>query len=305
MKKVALVLTALVALGSRALVASELRDIFACRAQDVAALRKGFAQPPREAQPWVYWFWWNSVVSREEIAHELEELATAGFGGAEIRVATFHGWGGKPLAGMDAANLERPGHRKLTYLSDEWADMMEFTCAKAQQLGLRLALNLGQGWPPGGPWITDEHRTKHLTWKPQQVKGPTTEAMRHDGRVVDADFTADGSRVLTASWDRTVKIWDARPLSKEQRFDLPLPVVFADFAPDGRAVLTGTGQAIFTAGRNNAWHIGGPQRIAIQDLARDQEPRVVALPPKAGIVAARFTSAWPRVLISDLAVLWG
>ena len=42
---------------------------------------------------------------------------------------------------------------------------MEFTCATAERLGLRLAINLGQGWPPGGPWITDEHRTKHLSWK--------------------------------------------------------------------------------------------------------------------------------------------
>ena len=124
--------------------AQELPSIFSYRAQDLAALRQGFAQPPREAAPWVYWFWWNSVVSREEIARELEELAAAGFGGAEIRVATFHGWGGKPLVGMDPASLDRIGHRKLTYLSDEWVDAMEFTCAKAQQLGLRLALNLGQ-----------------------------------------------------------------------------------------------------------------------------------------------------------------
>lgn len=141
---------------------------------DMEMLRAGFREPPREAAPWVYWFWWDSVLSREEIARELEELAAAGFGGAEIRVVTFHGWGGEPLTGMDAASLERMGHRKLAYLSDEWLEMTEFTCAKAQQLGLRLAVNLGQGWPPGGPWITPAHRTKHLSWKSQQIEGPTT-----------------------------------------------------------------------------------------------------------------------------------
>ena len=113
-------------------------------------------------------------MSREEIARELEELAAAGFGGAELRVVTFHGWGGKPLAGMDAASLERIGHRQLSYLSDEWLDVMEFTCATAERLGLRLAINLGQGWPPGGPWITDAHRTKHLSWKSMEVTGPGT-----------------------------------------------------------------------------------------------------------------------------------
>ena len=157
-----------------AIAAPGLPDLHAYRAQDLIQLRNGFSQPPPEARPWVYWFWWNSVVSREEIARELEELAAAGFGGAELRVVTFHGWGGKPLAGMDPASLERLGHRQLAYLSDEWLDMMEFTCATAERLGLRLAINLGQGWPPGGPWVSDAHRTKHLSWKSSEVTGPGT-----------------------------------------------------------------------------------------------------------------------------------
>lgn len=150
-----------------------LPDIFSYRAKDVATLRQGFAQPPREAGPWVYWFWWNSVVSREEIARELEEMAAAGMAGAELRVVTCHGWGGEPLAGMDSANLDRLGHRQLRYLSDEWVDTLAFTCATAERLGLRLAINLGQGWPPGGPWITEPHRSKHLVWESQEVEGPS------------------------------------------------------------------------------------------------------------------------------------
>lgn len=178
-----LALTALLT-GQIVSAAPEWPDIFSYRANDLATLRKGFAQPPREAGPWVYWFWWNSVVSREEIGRELEEMAAAGIAGAELRVVTFNGWVGEPLAGMDAANLERIGHRKLKYLSDEWLEMMEFTCAKAQQLGLRLGLNLGQGWPPGGPWITDQYRSKHLAWKSQEVEGSTT--------FVQTNLPADG-----------------------------------------------------------------------------------------------------------------
>ena len=106
--------------------AAEWPDLVSGRAQDLATLRQGFAQPPREAGPWVFWFWWNSVVSREEIARELEEMAAAGLAGAELRVVTFHGWAGEPLAGMDPATLDRLGHRQLKYLSDDWLDMMEF-----------------------------------------------------------------------------------------------------------------------------------------------------------------------------------
>jgi len=51
------VLATVLALGDRTPAAQELSDMFAYRAQDLAALRKGFAQPLPEARPWVYWFW--------------------------------------------------------------------------------------------------------------------------------------------------------------------------------------------------------------------------------------------------------
>jgi hypothetical protein len=171
-KPLSLVITALVAVGNQAPAAQELPDIFSYRAQDLAALRQGFAQPPAPARPWAHWFWWNSIVSREEIARELEEMAAAGFGGVELRVATFQGWGGPRPAGMDAATLQRLGHRQLEYLSGEWLDTPAFTLETAERLGLRFAINLGQGWPPGGPWITDGHRTKHVVWKQHEVTGP-------------------------------------------------------------------------------------------------------------------------------------
>jgi len=160
---------------------------FAGGAEDMDSLRAGFARPPRGSGPWVYWFWWDGVVARDEIARELEELAEAGFAGAEIRVVTFHGWGGAPLSHMDAASLERIDQRKIAYLSDEFVDILEHTCAKAEALGLRLALNLGQGWPPGGPWITDRHRSKHLTWSSREVSGPAA--------YIETDL-ADGDMVL-------------------------------------------------------------------------------------------------------------
>ena len=53
--------------------ASTLPAIYAYRAENVASLRKGFANPPREAGPWVYWFWFDNVVNREEITRELQE----------------------------------------------------------------------------------------------------------------------------------------------------------------------------------------------------------------------------------------
>ena len=151
-----------------------LPDVYAYRAQDLTGLKTEFLNPPVEARPWVFWFWWNSVVAHSEIERELEEIAAAGFGGVELRVVTFHGWGGADLPGMDPENLARLGHRRLVYLSDEWVAALEVACITAQRLGLRMAINLGQGWPPGGPWIGDAERTKHLSWTSRTVTGPQT-----------------------------------------------------------------------------------------------------------------------------------
>ena len=39
--------------------------------------------------------------------------------------------------------------------------------------------------------------------------------MRHDGEVCSAQFSADGQRVVTASGDKTARVWDA-PVIRNQ-----------------------------------------------------------------------------------------
>ena len=173
------------------------------RAMDMNGLRTGFVRPPREAGPWVYWFWWNSVVSREEIARELDEMAAAGLAGAELRVVTFQGWGGPPLDGMDSANLERLGHRQFKYLSDDWLDMMEFTCAKARQLGLRLALNLGQGWPPADRGSPTSTARNIFRGNPRRWKAPASSSRRISQRTAWPLPGNSPAQVVQRRWPQT------------------------------------------------------------------------------------------------------
>jgi WD40 repeat protein len=63
--------------------------------------------------------------------------------------------------------------------------------------------------------------------------------MQHDGRVLHAVFSADSGRVLTASTDRTARVWNA---ASGQPVTEPLEhggvVRYAEFSPDGQQVVT-------------------------------------------------------------------
>lgn len=158
--------------------ASPLPPIQSSRATDIDTLRKGFAAPPRAAGPWVYWFFFDNVLSREEITRELEELAAAGFAGAELRFVSMHGFQGRPGPWFDQRGWARLGLERPEFLAPEFVAALEHACAEAQRLGLRLSINTGMGWPPGGPWITPEHRSRHLTWQSREISGPAAFAER-------------------------------------------------------------------------------------------------------------------------------
>jgi WD40 repeat protein len=51
---------------------------------------------------------------------------------------------------------------------------------------------------------TADDENRKTCW-PIPVAGP----MRHDGEVRSAQFSADGQRVVTASQDKTARVWDA------------------------------------------------------------------------------------------------
>jgi len=66
-----------------------------------------------------------------------------------------------------------------------------------------------------------------------------TGAMKHDGRVYSAQFSADGQRVVTASADGTARVWDAatgKAISQPMKHDGE--VASAQFSADGQRVVT-------------------------------------------------------------------
>ncbi|MFQ5492207.1 MAG: glycosyl hydrolase, partial [Phycisphaerae bacterium] len=120
------------------------------------SLAQGFLDPPQSAEPWVYWWWLESNVTKEGITLDLEEMKRQGIGGAMV----FD-------AGM--APTIPPGP---TFMGPEWRELFKFAAEEANRLGLELSVNLCSGWDCGGPWVTPEHASKKLVFSKAQVTGP-------------------------------------------------------------------------------------------------------------------------------------
>jgi hypothetical protein len=63
----------------------------------------------------------------------------------------------------------------------------------------------------------------------------------HQDKVFQAEFSPDGARILTASQDKTAKLWDAASGKLIASFDHPDGLYHAAFSPDSARILTASG----------------------------------------------------------------
>src|SRR6478672_9517991 len=124
------------------LVAVFLIAVACLRAQTITDLQRGFEHPPDDARIMMRWWWFGPSVTKAELGREMRLMKEGGIGGFEVQ-ATY------PLSPDDPAL----GIKNTPYLSDEFIDALRFTSAKAKELGLRMDLTLGSGWPYGGPSV--------------------------------------------------------------------------------------------------------------------------------------------------------
>ena len=88
---------------------------------------------------------------------------------------------------------------------------------------------------PRGQRGWEWHYLKRLT------RGGLFTLYGHTGPVTSAAFSPDGTRILTGSWDRTARVWDAR--TGTTLFELKGHtggVNSVAFSPDGLRILTGS-----------------------------------------------------------------
>ena len=128
-------------------------------AQTITQLQRGFERPPDDARIMMRWWWFGPAVTMSELEREMRLMKEGGIGGFEVQ-ATY------PLSPDDP----KLGIRNLPYLSDDFLDALRFTSSKAKELGLRMDLTLGSGWPYGGPSVSIEDAASML--RTERVKVP-------------------------------------------------------------------------------------------------------------------------------------
>jgi len=115
-------------------------------ANGVDALQHSFERPPDDARIMMRWWWFGPAVTKAELEREMRLMKDAGIGGFEVQPVY-------PVAMDDAVPRSDGGIKNLPFLSDGFLDALRFTSDKAHELGLRMDLTLGSGWPFGSPMV--------------------------------------------------------------------------------------------------------------------------------------------------------
>ena len=120
-----------------------------------------FANPPREARPYVWWHWMNGNISNDGIRKDLEWMDRIG-------IAGFHQFdaGGAMMGSLPPVVEPRP------YLSDAWKESFAYAIHLADSLGMEVGIASAPGWSStGGPWVQPADAMKKLTWRTLEVEG--------------------------------------------------------------------------------------------------------------------------------------
>jgi hypothetical protein len=121
-------------------------------------LEAGFANPPKEARPRVWWHWMNGNITKEGIKRDLEWMQRVGIGGFQNFDASLF--------------ADTVVDKRLVYMTPEWKDAFSYATTLADQLGLEMAIAGSPGWSEsGGPWVTPAQAMKKLVWSEMRVPG--------------------------------------------------------------------------------------------------------------------------------------
>ncbi|MDE1190937.1 MAG: glycosyl hydrolase [Arachidicoccus sp.] len=174
------------------------------------SLKAGFLNPPNESRLRCYWWWLNSMVTKESITRDLKQMKAKGYGGASI---------------VDAGNSYSTLTTKLkagpVFMSPQWMELYKHAVKEAQRLDIELSVNVQSGWNPGGPSITPEYALKKIVTADTTITGgklirmnlpiPDTDLMYRD-IVIQAIPKPDKDLPIK---DKAITNWSEKSFNRE------------------------------------------------------------------------------------------
>lgn len=109
-----------------------------------------------EMKPGTRWWWMGSAVDKANLQYNLEEYARIGLGTVEIT----------PIYGV-----QKNDANEIPFLSEKWMNMLSFTQAINNRIGIQTDMNTGTGWPFGGPEVTVEDAASKVVVREYVAKG--------------------------------------------------------------------------------------------------------------------------------------
>ncbi len=110
----------------------------------------------QEAKPGLRWWWLGSAVDKPNLKWSLRQYAACGAGTVEIT----------PIYGV-----QHNEQHNISYLSDQWMDMLHYTEQQATANGIETDMATGTGWPFGGPWVPLEESASQMVIVDKQAEG--------------------------------------------------------------------------------------------------------------------------------------
>lgn len=129
--------------------------------EDYLSLQNGFINPPDESHVKTYWWWLNGAADKGRIREELISFREVGISAVDI---------------FDIGTPDHSDTRSIVdsgpaFMSDEYLENIGYAVEVADELGMKIGLNLASSWNAGGEWIPPKHASKSLYFSKVNVNG--------------------------------------------------------------------------------------------------------------------------------------
>jgi len=177
---------------------------------------------------------------------------------------------------VNGARFSRDGRRVITASSDRTARIYDLGTGKVTTLQCSAPVSVATFSPDGRRALTASgaivpRRAMNLTdvrvprtgiaqvWDVRTGK-PSGKPLRHKGAIASAEFSSDGSRIVTAAEDGLVRLWETASGTELKHHAFNGPIQTAVFSPDGNRVAVTDAQEVPLV-----WDLRTDQVLSVRD----------------------------------------